>query len=94
MFLVEPDELIARILAQNDLLIATLTANQPVEVIKALNPAPIYASRTPEPWSDDPPRPETGDMWGDPDVPTADLLAMGTGWVGGGDNEPAEGQPD
>jgi len=84
---VEDSDLIERLLAQNDRLIDALAANQPVEVIRALNPPPIYPARAGEPWGDDASKGESGDLWGDSEVPTEALLAMGTGWVGGDDGQ-------
>lgn len=78
-------DLIERLLAQNEQLIAGLLANQPVEVIRALNPPTNIVRATPEPWASDAPpastTPDT-DPWGDPDTPIEALLAMGKGWVG------------
>lgn len=68
--------LIERLLAQNEKLIDALTANQPVEVIRALNPpAPAVKERNPDPWSGDVARIHAVDPWEDPDISNAELLA-------------------
>ena len=87
-------QLLERLLAQNERLIEALVANQPVEVIKAMNPpAAVQApARETVPWSGDPERDGVADPWGDPDVSNETLIAMGTGWVGPGESSRPEPQ--
>jgi hypothetical protein len=73
-----PDrELIDQLLAQNDLLIKALVANQPVEVIKALNP-PIQQLPAPRPddylSADTEHRDPFADDWADPDITSEELM--------------------
>jgi hypothetical protein len=78
MMATRDSELLAQVLAQNDILIRALVANQPVEVIKALNP-PFQpdAKAAVDPWDADPtPRtPLLPDDWGNPDVTAEELMA-------------------
>jgi hypothetical protein len=76
-YFMEERELVDRLLAQNDRLIAALVASSPVEVIKALNPTPAPLSAPQMPWGDDEPKTIPEDPWGDPRYRTDDLLSAG-----------------
>lgn len=77
------NELVERLLGQNDKLIEALTAMaSPVEVIKALNPVPPAPQRQlSDPWVGDATVKESVDPWADDTIPL-DLVRQGAGqWV-------------
>lgn len=73
----------ARQAAQIDKLIDALMANQPVEVIRAMNPPAPPASQLVIPWADDAgPEDPPPDPWSDPNVTNEQLItSAGIGWV-------------
>ena len=96
--MVKSEDLIERLLAQNDRLIEALAGNSPVEVIRALNP-PMVAGPVrgvDAEWSGDPVPDAPADPWGDDSVPLEALRgpisSWKSGWVEGpkpGEEEPA-----
>ena len=79
----ESDEVLKRILDQNDKLIEALTKTSPVEVIRALNPIPSTnpPSYTLDTFSTDPSRLTPEDPWGDPRIPDTALIPAGPHWT-------------
>jgi len=78
------EDMLKRVMDQNDRLIDALTASSPVEILRALNPinpaAPQYAVDTFG--TDEPPNSRiVEDPWGDPDIPTEQLLHPTSGWT-------------
>lgn len=71
-------ELIDRLIEQNGVLIASLTAGLS-GALQALSPAPIVQPPSSDPYAqDEEPRRGRGDPWGDPEVPSSELIG---GWA-------------
>lgn len=96
------DELLERVLDQNDKLIAALAASSPVEVIKALNPpmVPSAPGVPVDPLAEDPEPVVPDDPWGDESVPLellkGPMSTWRSGWVAapGSESEDLEESPE
>ena len=80
------ENLVERLLSQNEKLIDSLTQlalkSSPAEVLKAINPQPVYMQPATDHWQTDQvaaQQPE--DPWGDPKVPDLAVIPGYGGWT-------------
>lgn len=78
---VDSEEIVARLLAQNDRLIEALVRSSPVEIVRALNPPIPPAQAAPDFWRGDADHAEQLDAWADDRVSSEVLLSGRGGWV-------------
>lgn len=77
----DQDQILEVLLKQNQQLIDALTRSSPVEILKALNPAPVQVQYR-DPWKEDETHPQPPeDPWGDPNLTNAEVLEARGGWT-------------